>query len=142
MSILKIFNEIKEGRNLLVLTNGKLYLLDIINKINILINNKMKDEKKLLLELKDNVIWLNPKNLDSNGWKLIYDYCTIYFDNGDDISNKVKVLYNKYFNNYKNYDNFKKFNYITKRMYNSKIRSNKFKNELLNKVNNTDWDII
>ena len=144
MSILNIFIEVKERRNLLVFTNGKLYLLDLIEKINDIIKEEMKKETELLSNLRDNIVWMNPKKLDAKGWKLIYDYCTVYFNNGSCASNKIKSLYNKFFNNYKNYNNFKKFNYITKRMYNSKIRCSKFKNELLNKINNKykDWNII
>ena len=56
-------------------------------------------------------------------------------------------MYNYKFSNYKNYGSFKKFDFITKRMYNSKLRISKIKNELLSKINNNsnklnDWNIL
>ena len=97
-------------------------------------------------QLREKIIYMDPISLDSKGWKLLYDYCINNLRCDISKNNKIVKLYNEKYNNYKNYGNFKKYEYITKRMYNSKIRTNKIKKELIEylkmKECYNEWNIL
>jgi hypothetical protein len=146
MSIKNLFNDIKNGLNIITLSNSKMYLLNLINSIELKINDRVYD-KNQINDLRKKIIYLDDKLLDSEGWSLVYKYCTINLSDNNKENKDIVKMYNYKFSNYKNYGNFKKFNFITKRMYNSKLRISKIKNELLSKKNTrsnklNDWDIL
>ena len=123
-----------------------MYLLDLISSIEIKIKDRVYN-KNQINNLKKKIIYLDDKLLDSEGWRLVYSYCTNNLSDNNNENKDIVKMYNYKFSNYKNYGSFKKFNFITKRMYNSKLTISKIKNELISKINCNsnnlnDWDIL